>query len=119
MILYSAGKACRGGNSLYPTETTLTYLEAHGLIREDELPCMAIDLSRLPEQIASELAIAQVKDVKSLKHWVRAGMMLSNPHLVAKLSQCNQYCTSDYPAQSGLAFAAQDCHELNHRRKQR
>lgn len=53
-----------------------TYLEAHGLIPKGELPCMAIDLSSLPEQIfPSELAIAQVKDAEALKHYVQVGMI--------------------------------------------
>ncbi|MBN3898107.1 MAG: GNAT family N-acetyltransferase [Nostoc sp. NOS(2021)] len=49
------------------------YLEAHGLSRLGELPVMAIDLSALAKDLSvpADLAIAQVKDHETLKHWVR------------------------------------------------
>jgi ribosomal protein S18 acetylase RimI-like enzyme len=49
------------------------YLEAHGLTSSGKLPVMAIDLSSLPEDltIPADLAIAQVQDPETLKHWVR------------------------------------------------
>jgi GNAT superfamily N-acetyltransferase len=54
-----------------------TYLEAHGLIHKGELPIMAIDLSILPEEqpLPIELAIAQVNDIETLKHWVQITMV--------------------------------------------
>lgn len=50
------------------------YLEAHGLNYSAELPVMAIDLSTIPEElpVVKDLAIAQVKDSETLKHWARA-----------------------------------------------
>ncbi|MBD2242934.1 GNAT family N-acetyltransferase [Nostoc sp. FACHB-888] len=53
------------------------YLEAHGLSNSGELPVMAIDLSTLPEElfVVEDLAIAQVKDPETLKHWVRVAMV--------------------------------------------
>ncbi len=53
------------------------YLETHGLSNSGELPVMAIDLSTLPGEffVVEDLAIAQVKDRETLKHWVRVAMV--------------------------------------------
>ncbi|MBW4683537.1 MAG: GNAT family N-acetyltransferase [Komarekiella atlantica HA4396-MV6] len=59
------------------------YLEAHGLINSGESPVMAIDLSALSDEqiLPTDLAIAQISDSETLKHWVRiatAGFEIPN-----------------------------------------